>query len=73
MSSKSELLKAVEVIGYSSKPVVIKPARGNGSGDTNYKSQKSDRFTFNEKPTSLYCSLDDYLDAIGDNAIRNWL
>ena len=71
VSSKSELLKAVEAIGYPSKPVVIKPARGNGSRGIRIVNSQKSRFDllFNEKPSSLYCSLDDYLDAIGDNAI----
>ena len=71
VKTKEDLIAAVQNLGYPANTVVIKPARGNGSRGIRIINSNKDRYDllFNEKPSSLYSSLDDYLDAIGDKPI----
>ena len=69
-NSIDELMVAINELGYPDKPVVIKPAIGNGDRGIRILNSNKDEFDllFNEKPKGdLYCSLDSFVNAIGSN------
>ncbi|TCV26776.1 ATP-grasp domain-containing protein [Vibrio crassostreae] len=70
-NSKNELENSVIELGYPTNPVVIKPARGNGSRGIRILDPSVDKYDllFNHKPNSIYSSLDFVLQSIGDNKI----
>ena len=69
--NKDQLVEAAKRLGYPRKTIVIKPSIGNGSRGIRIINSNKNKFDllFNEKPNNLYCSFEDYLDAICDNNI----
>jgi carbamoyl-phosphate synthase large subunit len=61
------LREACEHLGYPERPVVIKPAIGNGSRGVRILDESRDRFDllFNSKPSALYSNLEDVVSVIG--------
>lgn len=75
VNNKLELKKAVIELNYGQAPVVIKPCIGNGSRGIRILDKKADRFDllFNHKPNSIFSTLDEVLNSIGDKNIPNIL
>ncbi|MFL2487566.1 MAG: ATP-grasp domain-containing protein [Gammaproteobacteria bacterium] len=66
-----ELIERCHQLGYPKKPVVIKPAIGNGSRGIRILDESCNRYDllFNHKPSSIYSNLNDILSAIGSEEI----
>jgi carbamoyl-phosphate synthase large subunit len=74
-NSKSELKKAIIKLNYGKVPVVIKPCLANGSRGVRILNKNADRFDilFNQKPNSVFSTLNEVLNSIGDNEIPKML
>ena len=57
----------------SKKPVVIKPAVGNGSRGIRILDESCNRYDllFNHKPSSLFSNLNDVVSAVGSGNTTN--
>ena len=71
VNNKTELAEAVIKLNYGQVPVIIKPCIGNGSRGIRVLDGTVDRFDllFNEKPNSIFSTLDEVLTSIGDKKI----
>lgn len=70
-NNKKELKEAVIKLNYGKVPVVIKPCIGNGSRGIRVLDGTADRFDllFNQKPTSIFSTLEEVMTSIGDKEI----
>lgn len=61
-------IRAVERLGYPSKPIVVKPSISNGSRGVRILNASIDKFDllFNYKPDNLYTECNDYIKIIKD-------
>ena len=67
VDSVDDLRESCDQLGYPKRPVVIKPAIGNGSRGIRILDESCNRYDllFNHKPSSLYSNLNDVVSAIG--------
>ncbi len=67
-STRTDLEKAVERLGYPDRPVVVKPSLSQGSRGFRILDATKDRRTlfFEEKPTGIYTTLDDLVSIVGE-------
>lgn len=66
-NNKDQLKESVFKLNYGKVPVVIKPCIGNGSRGVRILDKNADRFDllFNQKPTSIFSTLDEVIKSIG--------
>ncbi len=67
-STSSEFIRALEDLGYPSRPVAIKPALGSGSRGFRILDENLDRrkMFFEEKPNGIYSTKEEILSILGD-------
>lgn len=70
-NNKDQLKESVFKLNYGKVPVVIKPCIGNGSRGVRILDGSADRFDFlfNQKPTSIFSTLEEVISIIGENEI----
>lgn len=71
VDSMDQLTEKCHQLGYPKKPVVIKPAVGNGSRGIRILDESCNRYDllFNHKPSSLFSNLNDVISAVGGQEI----
>ena len=75
VNNRADLIKAANNLNYTQKPIVFKPCIGNGSRGIRVLNKDINKFDmlFNEKPNSIFSTLDEILEIIKDEQIPNIL
>jgi len=66
--NKNELINSAKRLGWPQKPFVVKPPASNGSRGIRIIDENKDykSLYYNEKPTSLFIRMDEFIEIIGD-------